>query len=345
MVRSDCCGPVAAGAVIKAAGAVVLIAGCAMFTAPARAGLTQASIVSPGGFVQAGATDAESLVGGGIIPGGDLQIQFGALGADFNEQSFSGLGSATASASFSIPSITNSASGTVSLGQVKLYADNSNDTLSGAFPGGRSHGGYKDTLTVSSPGLNGQPGFFVFTMNVNGTLSATGANGSANVLTDVYKDGFDLNKNAFWDQGNSDLIATDRQRAFWGVSTFAVGESVTKPIADTITMSVPIIFGTQFELGFYVYAVGSTRSAASAAGGSTAVTAFQNSFDYGGVSAVYVGSDPHPVNDLVSNFSIGSASGTDWGVAVPEPATAWLMLFGLGCVTLRRNCKFSRLRK
>ena len=56
----------------------------------------------------------------------------------------------------------------------QLSADNSNDILSGAFPGGRAHGGYKDTLTVSSPGLDGQPGFFVFTVNVSGTLSATG---------------------------------------------------------------------------------------------------------------------------------------------------------------------------
>ncbi len=296
---------------------------------------------APGGFAQAGASDIDSTNGGGIIPGADLQVMFGAAGADFDEQAFAGTGSATASATFNSGSIVNSASAFAQLKRVKLQAANTNGTLSGSFPGGRAHGGYRETLTVvpnNNPSLIGQPGFYVFDVHVTGTLMATGANGRATVSTAVYKDGApDLGQNLFWDPGNSDPIATDRQRAFWGVSTFAPGEVATKPVNDTITMSVPIVFGTPFDLAFYVYGTASTRSQASAAGGSTADMMFQNSFDYGGIVGVYAGANPDPINDLLaeSAYTVDSASGVDWTVPIPEPTS--LALLGLGALAIARR--------
>lgn len=312
-----------------------------VFAASVSGGFNHATTTAPGGYAQAGASDIDSTNGGGIIPGADLQVMFGAAGADFDEQSFSGAGSATASANFNSGSVVNSATAFVQMKQIKLQASNTNATLSGSFPGGRAHAGYRETLTVlpnNDPLLIGQPGFFVFDMNITGTLIATGANGRATVSTAVYKDGTpDLGINQFWDAGNSDPIATDRQRAFWGVSTFAPGEVVNRPISDTITMSIPITFGTPFDLGFYVYATASTRSQANASGGSTADMLFQNSFDYAGINAVYVGANPDPVNDLLapSEYSVNSASGVDWTVPIPEPSA--LVLLGLGCLTLVRR--------
>ena len=223
---------------------VVMIAGIVTLAVPAKAGLMQSDITSPGGFVQAGATDIDSTNGGGIIPGADLEGQFASPNAVFNEQSFSGNTSATTSAFFSSPSITNSATTTASLGQIKLFADNANGINSGAFPGGRAHGGYKDTLTLMSPGLNGLLGFYVFTVNVSGTLSATGPNGLASLRTSVYKDDFEVLQNGFWDQGNSDVIIVSAQQALWGAATFPSDLSEFETVSDTITMSVPMIFGT-----------------------------------------------------------------------------------------------------
>ena len=119
-----------------------------------RAGLDQSSIASPGGFIQAGATG--DGFGYGIIPGADMHGLFSEPGSDFHEQAFSGAGLASQSASFSGVDITNSATGLVILGQIKMQADNTAPNSS-SFPGGRANGGWKDTLTVvpSDPGQNG----------------------------------------------------------------------------------------------------------------------------------------------------------------------------------------------
>src|SRR5262245_5937431 len=88
------------------------------FTSAAQASMSQATITPPGGFMQAGAYD---ITGGAHIPGGDLATGYG-TGQDFHEQSFTGLSSAQASASFSNGTISNTASGTAELGRVRTSA-------------------------------------------------------------------------------------------------------------------------------------------------------------------------------------------------------------------------------
>ena len=302
-----------------------------------QASWDQSSIGSPGGFIQTGATG--DGFGYGIIPGADMQNLFSDPGSDFHEQAFSGAGLASQAATFSGGPITNSATGSASLGQVKMQADNTAPNNS-SFPGGRTNGGWKDTLTVvpNNPTQNGLPAHYVFTLDVSGFLSASGFAGSAGLGTAIYKDGVEPDQEPFWDPGSSDPLSTDRQRAHWGVSS---SPDVNRNFSSTVTLSVPITLGTPFELGVYGFGTAGMRSQSSVGGSSSSLLSVQNTINWGGTEGVFLGD---PVNDLLEaqDYTLTSASGTDWRFAIPEPGSASLLLLGAGAAVRRRRGRLSR---
>ena len=323
---------------------VVLVAVAALVLADAgrvQAGWHQGLISSPGGFIQTGATG--DGFGYGIIPGADMEGLFSKAGSDFHEQDFTGAGLALQAASYSGGSITNSATGSASLGQIKMLANNTAPNSSW-FPGGRANGGWKDTLTVvpNNPNQNGQPAYYVFTLDVSGFLSASGFAGSAYVNTAIYKDGVEPAQEPFWDPGSSDPISTDRQRAHWQVSS---APDVNRNFASTVTMSVPITLGTPFQLGVYGFGTAGMRSHSSVGGLSSSSLNVQNTINWGGTEGVFLGEDP--VNDLLptQDYDLTSASGMDWHPAIPEPGSVSLLLLGAAAVVrCRRRRLFRRPR-
>lgn len=270
---------------------------------------------APGGFVQAGATPQSP--GGSPWPGVDMAAEFSAAGADFHEATYVGNSSAMLSAAFSNATIANASTAKAGLGYAHLWAEN--DAPNNAFfPQAVGHGGWSETFTVSNPALTGQPGFMVFTLDIDGWLYAKGFAGSAGLRLTGFKDSAQLGVNPLFSPGGSDLISTDKQYGNWGLSTFAANEVQQKFVSDTVTFAVPIVFGTPFKLGIYARARGSMRSNSGVPGNSQGEADFGaglGGLRWGGISAIFHGGAP------VGGSTVTSGSGIDWTGPYVPPAT------------------------
>jgi hypothetical protein len=267
----------------------------------AIADISQATITSPGGFIQAGVY--QSTCSCNLIPGAGMAATFG-TGEDFHELAFSGMSSAQASAAFSGGGITNSASGTAEMGRARMMTSNTCPN-SASFAAGNTNGGWKETFTVSHPSLNGQAGFMVFQIRARGTMNATGFAGAASIQTTGYKDNLELSVDPLFDPGNSDPTGSDRQRAQWGLASDVLPESRT--VDGTVTMAVPITFGQSFTLGIYALAHSGQRSSSGAFGSSTGMLDFSgDGLTWNGITSVQSGGQP------VSGHTVISATGIDW---------------------------------
>lgn len=293
----------------------------------ALAGLSQASISAPGGFVQALA--GPSTPGSSPWPGGDLSTMYTAAGSDVQEGSFTGNASVFRSAFYSGGSTINSASGTVGMGFLKMQAQN--DAPNGSFfAEANANGGWKDTFTISSPGLTGQAGFMQFTLNVTGGLAGSGFAGAASFSVTAYKDGSQLMINPLFSPGNSNLLSTDRQYGNW---SGASAPDFSRSISDTVTMAVPFIYGTPFTLGIYANAAAGMRSSSGVPGNSQASVQFQNTLVWGGISNMFVGG----TSTTTTDYTVAAASGVDWRGVVPSPAAASLLGMGALLASRRRR--------
>jgi hypothetical protein len=281
---------------------------CAAGGATAFGGLSQLLITAPGGYIQAGATDtAASLI---TTPGSDFEGGFTNEGSsDFDEASFAGFGLAQRGASFTNGTITNNGWGEARMGLIRFAASNTS-LNSSPFPIGGAGGGWKESFQVSSPGLDGQAGFFTFFITANGTLHAAGFAGAAGVFANAYKDNVELSLIPLFDKGASDAISTDRQRVQWATSTFASGTTSDRTINDVVTFAVPIVFGQPFTLGVYGSARAGLRSQSAVAGNSTGTLDFTGGLAWGGVAAVYHGGAP------VGSYTIVSGTGVNWDAPV-----------------------------
>jgi hypothetical protein len=277
----------------------------------AVAGLSQSSIASPGGFVQAGADPSTS--GGSGWPGADLASwSIGGAGSMLTELAFVGNATASRSANASGTNISNNSEGLVGMGYARFNAFNSAPNNS-FFPMGIANGGWKESFTVSNGALTGQSGFMQFTVHVTGSLFATGFAGSTGVRITSYKDNSQLMTNALANPGNSDLISTDRQYGNWAISTSGSPNSADKTVNGTATFAVPITFGTPFTLGVYGYARGSMRSSSGVAGISTG-QASSILVTWGGITNIYHNGSP------VGGSTVDSGTGINWGQPIQPPA-------------------------
>jgi hypothetical protein len=292
----------------------------------ALAGLSQASIAAPGGFIQTLAAPATGT--SNPWAGSDLTIMFTSPSTDLQEATFAGNSSVFRASSHSSANTTNSASGTVGMGFLKLQAQNNGPNNSN-FAAADANGGWKDTFTITAPGLTGQSGFMQFTLNVTGSLAASGFAGLASFGVTGYKDNNQLMSNSLANPGNSDLIGTDRQYGNWVASS---APDTSKNVNGVITMAVPFTYGTPFTLGIYARAHAGMRSSSGVPGNSQATVAFQNTLVWGGISNMYFGG----TTNTTTNYSIDAASGVDWRGVVPSPAVASLMGMA-GLVATRRR--------
>lgn len=288
----------------------------------ADAGISQSTLVSPGGFVQAGCDTSTS--GGSGWAGGDLALTVNGAGSMLTESSFAGLGLASRSASASAVDLNNSALGTGGMGYIKIDAFNNAPNTS-LFPIGAVNGGWKETYTIHNPAHTGQAGMLVFTVSASGFLKATGFAGAASLSVTAYKDNAQLMINSFFNPGNSDLLGTDRQYGNWAIATNGTPNLLTKPFNDAVTMAVPFTFGTPFTLG--VYAVGRTgmRSSSGVPGNSTALVEGAV-VRWGGIENILAGS-----TSVTATSTVVSATGKNWGPATfpPDPCTGDLNNDGL----------------
>jgi hypothetical protein len=283
--------------------------GALLVVAGAVAGVSQSTLVSPGGFVQAAADiDTSSF---SALPGDDLVPFINGPGSQLNESVFSGLGQETQSAAVSSTNINLNSDGLIGMGYAVYNAFCSAPGTS-HFPFALATGGWKDTFTVSNPLYTGQAGFMQFTVDATGFIKATGFSGAASIRIAAHKDNVSLLKNQFFNPGNSVPLGTDRQYGNWSVASFANPDVQTLSVNGTVTFAVPITFGTPFTLGVYSRGVGSTRSQSSIQTIGTGRT--ENAIvRWGGIVNIYAGTTP------VSGSTVISLSGKDWGPATQVP--------------------------
>jgi hypothetical protein len=288
----------------------------------AAAGISQSTLVSPGGFVQAGADT--STAGGSVGAGDDLASIINGAGSMLSESAFAGLGIASRTASSSAADLNNSALGTAGMGYLKLDTFNNAPNFS-LFPIGAVNGGWKETFTINNPAHTGQPGMLVFSVAASGFLKATGFAGAAAVTVTAYKDNSQLMINAFFNPGNSDLLSTDRQYGNWAIATNGTPNLLTKPFNDAVTMAVPFTFGTPFTLGVYAAGRAGMRSSSGVSGNSTALVE-GTVVRWGGIENILAGS-----TSVTATSTVVAATGKNWGPATfpPDPCPGDLNIDGL----------------
>lgn len=273
--------------------------GLVLFAGAGLAGISKNTVPFPGGFGQAAAF---SLTNGVSLPGDDLQTMMGTP-QSFQEAAFGPAGNTHVAANYSAGPISNAISATFGYGY--LSADGSDAFNDEAhFSAAVVNGGWKETFTVSHPTLNGQNGYLVFRVHGKGSVVANGLTGSGNLITAPYKNGQSITQNQYFAIGGSDVIGSTDQYARWGHASFGVATS--RNFDGVTTMSVPLTFGTQFNLGVYAMVIAGQRSSGGFGGTNSTVT-IHAEFWWDGLVGVF--------NDagVVNGATVISGSGTDWG--------------------------------
>jgi hypothetical protein len=285
-------------------GGLVLLSACG--SVPALAGLTQSQITAPGGFIQALSAPVTNSWAG---VGGDLDTL--AQGAhDFEEAAFAGASTSSASSIWSEPSYLLDGSGQAGMGFVR--GDAGRDSPNNAsFSIGAIHGGWKESFTISHPGLNGQAGHLVFQVRVRGHMEVAGFNGSAAATIGAFKDDAALGPSTYFHAGSG--LGGSTQQVQWAVASFGQPDDLT--VDDTVTLGVPITFGQPFTLGVYAFIRAGHRSS----GGGTINSTAQADFTQGGVTWAGIASVRDAGGTVVSGATIASGTGINWNGPVGEP--------------------------
>lgn len=283
-------------------------------------------ITGPGGFA---AACAALNTGGSSAP--HVQITSGLVEASSTctAQVFTGSGVAATPVT-TWPSVQAEGRASAAMGWVSLDASINRDFGVGSFPNGRANGGWADQVVLDMPNMQGQPGVWLMQLHVSGTVKATGPAGAA--LFDLIplrnKQGSGngtLGFNSGTAQVNGD------QWLVWRVSSFPdIGfEQETNVIDETVTLTMPIVFGQPFEFGVWGRVVAGTRNSAWA---SNSFADFGNTLTWAGTAGVVVNGQI-----VTQGFSISSASGIDWmqATVVPEPGSSALLALGLGAIAWR----------
>ncbi|MCE9618773.1 MAG: hypothetical protein K8R92_02565 [Planctomycetes bacterium] len=269
------------------------------------------------------------------------------------QTSTSGIGgTATANASNSgssgIYPFSNNAFGSASVGTIKLSAYN-NGSMAVSFPGASANAGWNDQFTLTGGGANGTTGIWVVPIVVNGSMTAlvNGASGTMQVA--AYKShnilqpyGSAINSQAYnlFNALNTTHNGTifsgwDYQMVAFGTTNWGPSDSSSLPFMSisnrTLSFAIPFTWGTAFSAGFYANLMAGERASGGFGGQTTTDLDFSNTILWGGKGYV-VGSEGN-----ITDFSIDSLSGFNYGAPAPAPSTFALLCSSLAVLARRRR--------
>ena len=210
-----------------------------------------------------------------------------------------------------------SATAHVEWGVIKLSGESAG-TLNAS-----ARGIFRDDLVFTAPGIaTGTFGMLTYAVKVDGNLLADSLNlqsSSWRLQADLGGGAFDINRSAQLFNGNLTFGAPEYRGDAFG----------------TYSAAVSFQFGIAAPLDVELF--GLAQSAYNISGSSPGHASFDlgHSLYWGGISNVSVGGQP------ISNYSIASASGTDYSRSfapspVPEPGSAALLSWGLAWLVRQR---------
>ncbi len=287
------------------------------------------SLSAPGGFVAA--CGGISNTTGAHVPGQDLEAFY--LGTSHcTSESFTN-GNVTTSALFDNGTIKNSASGTVGWGTMQFSAENISPNNE-PFPYGSVTGGWEDTFTINAPGLVGQEGLMVYSVNVSGSWVLSGFAGAARISVATYKDDKRIKGDPVFAALNGLANAVGFNQGWtWASSFYPNG------VNNTLFLTAPFVYGEAFDLGVFATLVAGLRSKSGVPGLSSSSADFSNSITWGGIHDILT------AGQSIADYTVHGASGIDWLLddpitldpiesSIPEPDTYALVLLSMGIIRL-----------
>jgi hypothetical protein len=201
------------------------------------------------------------------------------------------------------------------------------------YPRAVSQAGYGDLLTVNLANPPAADGFLLVGVRVSGVLDASGNAGFATFQLAVTNDNATLAAgNPGYNKGTGGGISTDRQLPTWIASSFPAPGPLSehRVIDEMVIFSIPVTFGTSFEMVVLGLSNTATRNSS---GGAHSESDFGQTVTWAGVQGLLVGGVP------VQGYTLTSGSGIDWtlAAAVPEPAAWWLFAAGLPLLVRLRS--------
>ena len=181
------------------------------------------------------------------------------------------------------------------------------------FPRAFGQAGWSDDIVIDAPGYTGQAGSTTGSVHISGLLESFGYQGNAGYGLAIML--------------GSTYPAAERHLWIGGGQGNSAFQSIL--IDEVVQVAVNFIYGTPFAVGVFGYSF----AANSSEGGSNylpgyGLSDFENTMQWTGLSSVMAN------GNVVSNYTVTSASGDDWilgpdAQAVPEPSTVALMATGL----------------
>ena len=220
-----------------------------------------------------------------------------------------------------------SASGSATLGQLKLFA-HSRATPAAGFAQAEATGGWVDMLTLTP--LNaadiGKSAQLNFAIQADGTLAG--------------QLGSDFSWNSGAGLGIKPYVNDGSLPAGPGAEFFVGGQGqnnfpYNQTVNQQVGFSATITLGTPFELGVFARAIAGNASSGGVYQFNDATVDFSNTLSWAGITALTLGGNAAP-------YTLSSASGIDWTqpytAAVPEPRAWALWAIGLlATAALRRR--------
>lgn len=270
--------------------------------------------IAPGSYMVSSCAGQRS--GGGTSPGDKGGWYVGLHECNASQSSLPG-GSVSESASYTNPLVNHDvAEGTVSMGQLKLYAsfDANNQIGVGAW----ATGGWVDTVTINAvnPALQGTQAILTFSLHAEGTLVGL-PKGNSGVGMEIYPY---INDN-FIGIPETPYAGQNFKVSGQGQNGFPYNATVN----DNAVFRAVVTLGTPFELGIFARAtVGVAGVGPNWYSGGT--VDFSHTIEWNGMQGVTVAGNP-------VDFTVDSLSGTPWIGAYTAPvpeAPVWMMLSAAG---------------
>jgi hypothetical protein len=201
-------------------------------------------------------------------------------------------------------------------GRLGVYAEASAGSNGvGGTNWGDARARFQDDITVFSDGMEGQSGLLTFLIEVDGTLS------SDFLTPPIYED--------FSSYALAGLTITQNGSSVYSSIQYdyATGATSGSFLNTPIQVEVPFTFGTAFTLSFTLRVVSQTTTL----NGANSVSDLGHTLTWEGVSSVTAGGNP------VTDYTMASASGTNYLSPIPEPASAALVVAAGLLAGLRRS--------